>query len=152
VPRGRRLRSPLLVALIALLALEAVGGLVIFVARLASGSTPGESLHVIAGVALAVVYGAYQWSHWTRVRPVRPRLDYALGILGALFMVVTLATGLLLAAPWWRERIVERSSAAVAYAPLLSAAHNIGSMLVLAFIAAHVSAVLARDARARRGD
>jgi hypothetical protein len=134
-----------------LLALEALGGLMIFFARLAWGTTPGEALHVIAGVLLVPPYVLYQWQHWTRVRPVRARLDYGLGILSAVFMVATLATGLGLGAAWWRSRTIEHASGAVPYAPVLSAAHNIGTMLVLTFFGAHLIAVLARDARSRRG-
>jgi hypothetical protein len=57
--RARRLRAPLLLAPWALLAFEALGGLVIFVARLVAGSTPGETLHVAAGIALTALYAAY---------------------------------------------------------------------------------------------
>ena len=150
-PRAARLRAPLLLALAALLAFEAAGGLVIFAARLATGSTPGESLHVVLGAALAGVYAAYQWSHWTRVRPFRPRLDYSIGLLAGIAMTLTLASGLALAAPWWTARVVARSAGPVAYAPALSALHNIGSMLTLTFAGAHLAAVLMRDARARAG-
>src|SRR5205085_2102910 len=104
-PRARRLRAPVLVTLAMLLAFESVGGLVIFFARLAFGSTPGETAHVAAGAAAAAVYAWYQWSHLARVWPLRSRLDYWLGVLGAASMIVALGTGLALAAPWWSERI-----------------------------------------------
>ena len=149
-PRGRRLRAPLLVTLWALLAVEGAGGIVIFFARLAAGRTPGESLHVVAGAALTLVYAAYQWRHWTRVSPWRGRLDYALGLIAALSMGCALGTGLVLAAPWWNARVVARSAEAVAYPTTLSAAHNIMSMLVLTFVGAHLAAVLLRDAAAAR--
>lgn len=150
-PRSARLRSPLLLTLWTLLAVEAIGGLVIFVARLAVGQTPGESLHVIAGVALTVVYAIYQWQHWYRVAPFRARLDYSIGLLAALSMAATNVTGLILGWAWWEVRVLERSADPVPYAPLLSAGHNIGSMLVLTFIAGHVGAVLLRDWRVRQG-
>ena len=70
-PRSARLRAPLLVLLGGLLLVEAAGGLVVFIARLASGHTPGESLHVVAGALLTLVYAAYQWQHWGRVEPWR---------------------------------------------------------------------------------
>ena len=151
-PRSRRLRAPLLLAVWALLGIEAVGGLVLFFMRLAAGRTPGESLHVAAGAALALAYAIYQWQHWTRVSPWRGRLDYALGLIGGISMGATLATGLLLAVPWWESRIIARGAGPVAYAPAVSAAHNIMSMLVLTFVASHLAAVLLRDQAARRSD
>jgi hypothetical protein len=148
-PRARRLRAPLLLALWVLLGIEAAGGLVIFFMRLAAGSTPGESLHVVAGALLTLVYAIYQWQHWTRVSPWRGRLDYALGLIGAISMGVTLATGYVLARPWWALRVVARSGDPVAYPAGVSAAHNIMSMLVLTFVAAHLAAVLLRDSRSK---
>ena len=53
--RATKLRAPLLLALWALLAFEAVGGLVLFTARLVWGALPGESAHVLAGVLLTAV-------------------------------------------------------------------------------------------------
>ncbi len=147
--RARRLRAPLLLALWLLLALEGAGGIVIFVARLATGETPGETLHVVGGLALTVVYAAYQWRHWLRVRPVRARLDYTLGLLASAFLLLTNLTGLALGAAWWRDRVMSHAAAA-RYAPPLSAVHNIGSMLVLTFVGAHLAAVLMRDRRLAR--
>lgn len=147
--RARRLRSPLLLALWALLAFEAAGGLVIFVARLAAGRTPGETLHVVLGCVLLVVYAVYQWTHWRRVAPFRSRLDYGLGLLAAASMVFVNVTGVLLAASWWRDRIASPVTGEVEYPALLSAMHNIASMLILTFAAAHLGAVLFRDARRR---
>jgi hypothetical protein len=149
-PRAARLRAPLLVALSALLAIEGVGGIVIFFARLAAGRTPGESLHVIAGVLLTVAYAVYQWQHWSRVAPWRSRMDYALGLIAALSMASALGTGLWLAWPWWQTRIVAGSPYPVPYPTTVSAAHNIMSMLVLTFVGAHLAAVLLRDAAAAR--
>jgi hypothetical protein len=150
-PRAARLRAPLLVLLWALLAIEGVGGIVIFFARLALGRTPGETLHIYAGALLALVYAVYQWQHWTRVSPWRSRLDYALGLIAALSMAAALGTGLWLAAPWWQTRVTAGSPYPVAYPPPVSAAHNIMSMLVLTFVGAHLAAVLLRDASPRRG-
>lgn len=148
--RAARLRAPLLLTLATLLAVEAIGGLTIFFARLAFGTTPGESLHVIAGVALTAIYAVYQWAHWGRVAPFRARLDYALGLIAAIFMALVNLSGLWLAAAWWRTRVIAGSSDPVAYTPTLSAAHNIASMVVLTFVGAHLVAVLMRDrARAR---
>ena len=144
--RNRRLRSPLLLLVGLLLAFEAVGGLWIFTARLLWGTTPGEALHVGAGLALTLAYAIYQWTHWRRVRPYRARLDYTIGLLAALAMSGTNLTGLALGWAWWNDRAVS----ATHYATWWSAAHNIGSMLVLTFFAAHLGAVLVRDARARR--
>jgi len=140
--RARRLRAPLLVMLGALLAIEAAGGILIFFARLAFGSLPGLALHVVAGVALTFVYAAYQWRHAMRVLPVRPRLDYVLGLLAAAFVVLTLGSGLALALPWWRSRGLR---ALPAYPTRVMALHIIGCMLVLTFVAAHLGAVLKRD-------
>jgi hypothetical protein len=111
-PRSRRLRAPLLVLLWWLLGVEAVGGLVMFFMRLAAGSMPGETVHVIAGAGLTLVYAIYQWQHWFRVAPFRGRLDYALGLIGAIAMGITLATGYALAWPWWLARIVARERGA----------------------------------------
>jgi hypothetical protein len=147
-PRARRLRAPLLVALWAVLALEAVGGLLIFFARLAAGRTPGETVHVAGGVALTALYVVYQWGHWGRVAPFRKRLDYALGLIATLSLALAQLTGLWLGVEWWRTRAV--GPAAVPYTPLVSAAHNVMSMFVLTFVGAHLGAVLQRDARARR--
>jgi hypothetical protein len=141
-PRAKRLRAPLLVTLWALLGIEAVGGLVLFCARLVAGQSPGVTLHVLAGLVLTVVYAAYQWSHWFRVAPFRARLDYALGLIAASSLVITQATGLVLGWIWWRA-----AGAAPAYPALLSAFHNIMSMLVLTFVGAHLGAVLVRDRR-----
>jgi len=144
-PRSRRLRAPLLVLLGWLLGFEAVGGLVIFFMRLAAGSMPGETVHVIGGAGLTLVYAIYQVQHWGRVSPWRGRLDYTLGLIGAIAMGLTLGTGYVLAWPWWTLRVVQRGTGVVAYASLVSAAHNIMSMLALTFVLAHLAAVLLRD-------
>ena len=143
--RARRLRAPLLMVVWALLAIEAVGGLVIFVARLATGALPGETLHVVAGVALTAIYAVYQWHHWKRVRPARAQLHYALGLIAALFMLSCNVTGLWLAAYWWHDRWIVPSEGAVRYPALLSGVHNVMSMVVLTFVGAHLGAVLVRD-------
>jgi len=144
-PRSRRLRAPLLVLLWWLLAIEAVGGLLIFFMRLAAGTMPGETVHVIVGAGLTLVYAIYQWQHWGRVAPWRGRLDYAMGLIAAIAMGITLLTGYALAWPWWSMRIVHRAAGTVTYPSLVSAAHNIMSMLVLTFVLAHLAAVLLRD-------
>ena len=141
-------RDPVDCAAIVDRAVEALGGLVIFYARLAFGTTPGETIHVIGGLLLTVVYVAYQWHHWLRVAPFRPRLDYALGLLATLFMALALLSGLVLGLYWWEARMAASTAAKVAYPALLSAAHNIASMLVLAFVGSHLGAVLLRDRRA----
>jgi len=138
-PRARRLRAPVLVALAVLLTIEAASGFVIFVARVVNGSAPGTALHTFAGAGLTIAYLVYQWPHWTRVRPWRSRLDYVLGLIAAGAMAVTLGSGLVLGAAWWRTR------PSPSYSPPLSAVHNIGSMLVLTFAGAHLGAVLLRD-------
>ncbi len=148
--RDRRLRAPLLVLLWGLLAFEAAGGLFIFIMRLAAGRTPGETLHVAVGAVLTLLYAIYQFQHWSRVAPFRSRMDYALGLIAALSMAVTLGTGLALALPWWTVRIAQKSAEPIAYATTVSAAHNIMSMLVLTFLGAHLAAVLLRDAAAKR--
>ena len=148
--RDRRMRAPLLVLLWWLLAFEAAGGLFIFIMRLAAGRTPGETLHVVLGAVLTLLYAIYQFQHWSRVAPFRSRMDYALGLIAALSMAVTLGTGFALAQPWWTVRIAQNSAEPIAYATTVSAAHNIMSMLVLTFLGAHLAAVLLRDAAARR--
>jgi hypothetical protein len=145
--RARRFRSPLLLALWALLALEGLGGLVIFFARVAFGSLPGEALHVLAGVALTLAWTIYQWRHWTRVRPFRSQLHFALGLIAALAMGLTNVSGLALGWTWWRHHL--DGSGPPPYPPPLSAIHDIGSMMTLTFILSHLGAVLARDRRAR---
>lgn len=149
-PRSTRLRSPLLIALWGLLAIETLGGLVLFAAFLVAGRRPGETLHVVAGVALTAVYAAYQWDHWKRVRPLRARIDHVLGVLAAAAMALTLLTGLVLSLAWWVARFAAPRLEEVPYPPLLSAGHNIGAMLVLSFVGAHLAAVLLRD-RSRDG-
>jgi hypothetical protein len=149
IPRTQRLRAPLLLALWGLLAIEAVGGLVIFCARLVSGAEPGVVLHIVAGIALTLAYAIYQWQHWRRVSPIRPRLDYNLGLLAATFMNLTNVTGFVLAYLWYvggRASSGEPGAASILPA-WLSAAHNIGSMVVLTFVGAHLGAVLMRDRR-----
>ena len=145
--RARRFRAPLLITLWVLLAIEGVGGLVIFFARVAYGTLPGEAIHVLAGVALTIVYAVYQWTHWTRVRPFRPRMHYALGLIAASSMALTNLTGLVLGWMWWDHR--SGGGARAGYPPLLSALHDIGCMMTLTFILSHLGAVLARDRRAR---
>ncbi len=112
---------------------------------------PGESLHVVAGAGLTLAYAIYQWQHWARVSPWRGRLDYALGLIGAISMGATLATGYWLAWPWWQLRVVERAAGAVPYSPAASSVHNIMSMLVLTFVASHLAAVLLRDRAGKSG-
>ncbi len=141
--QSRRLRAPLLLALWALLALEAAGGLVVFFARLVAGTTPGMALHVGGGLALVCVYAAYQWTHWRRVAPWRPRLDYTLGLVAAASLTLALATGLPLAFEWWPRR----ADTGAPYTAWLSGAHNVMSMFVLTFAGAHLFAVLQRARR-----
>ncbi len=148
-PRSARLRAPLLLTLAALLTFEALGGLTIFVARLAAGTVPGEGLHVLGGALLAGLYAVYQWQHWQRVRPLRGRLDYVLGVIASVAMALALGSGLALALPWWQTRVAARSAGRVPYPPQLSALHTIGSMVVLTFVLAHLGAVLMRDRRPR---
>ena len=143
--RANRLRAPLLLAVWGLLAFEAAGGIVIFVARLATGNTPGEALHVAAGVALTIVYAVYQWRHWSRVRFQRGP-HFLLGLLAASSMALANLTGLALGVVWWRDRVVGHAAAA-GYPATLCAVHNVGSMLVLTFVGAHLAAVLMRDRR-----
>lgn len=145
--RAARLRSPLLIAFAVILAFESAGGIVIFCARLAYGTTPGEALHVIGGVVLTGLYAAYQWRHWLRVRPVRQRLDYALGILATASLILTQASGWALGITWWQSR-----EGTPEYAPVVSGLHNIGNMLVLTFVAAHVGAVFQRARRIEEDD
>jgi len=142
--RSGRLRDPVLLALGALLAVEAAGGLLLFFARLVWGTAPGEMLHVLAGLALTGVFVVYQWNHWIRVAPFRARQDYVLGAIASAVMALTLVSGLWLGLEWWQARS-EAAAGTVRYSPLLSAVHNIGSMLVLAFVGAHLGAVLMRD-------
>jgi hypothetical protein len=126
-----------------LLTFEAAGGLVIFIARLATGALPGERAHVIAGLLLTLVYAAYQIQHWSRVAPFRARLDYALGLTAAGAMVLANATGLWLGWLWWQGAATPHAVAE--YPAWLSALHNIASMLVLTFVASHIAAALTRD-------
>lgn len=142
--RAARIRAPLLLLVWGLLAIEAAGGLLIFFARLASGTTPGVALHVGGGLALTVAYALYQWNHWRRVAPFRARLDYAIGLIAAIALSLTQLSGLWLGLEWWRARAGGRA----AYTPMLSGAHNVMSMFVLTFVLAHLGAVLQRDARA----
>ena len=143
--RAQRLRSPLLVALWVLLAFEALGGFTLFTARLVAGVSPGEALHIAAGVALTALYAVYLWRHWRRVRPFRRQLHYGLGLIAAFFMALVNLSGLGLAVSWWQERIAAPSGAPVRYPSLLSAAHNVASMVVLTFVLAHLGAVLFRS-------
>ncbi|MBI1797194.1 MAG: hypothetical protein HYR74_09095 [Candidatus Eisenbacteria bacterium] len=145
LPRARRLRSPLLIALWALLAFEALGGLVLFTARLVAGASPGEGLHVAGGLALTVCYAVYQWQHWRRVRPFRARLDHGLGLIAALAMALVNLSGMWLGLDWWRGRALPP---AARYPTALSGVHNVASMVVLSFVLAHLGAVLQRDRRA----
>jgi len=142
-PAAARLRSPLLLALWGLLAVEVGGGLLLFFARLAWGVTPGIALHVAAGLALTVLYALYQWRHWLRVAPLRPGLDQTLGLIAAASMALTLLSGLWLGSIWW-QRTLAAPAATVHYPALLVAIHNIGNMLVIAFLGAHLGAVLTR--------
>lgn len=145
--RAERLRSPLLIALWILLVFEVASGLVLFTAFLVVGRRPGETLHVVAGVPLAAFYAVYQWRHWQRVSPFRGRPDHVLGVVAATVMCFTLATGLALGVLWWQARGSSLASGEVSYPVALSSVHNIGSMLVMAFVGAHLIAVLGRDAR-----
>jgi cytochrome b561 len=77
-------------------------------------------------------------------------MDYALGLIAALSMGLTLGTGIALTLPWWELRIAQKSADPVVYSTVVSAAHNIMSMLVLTFVGAHLAAVLMRDSAAKR--
>jgi hypothetical protein len=144
--RAQRLGAPLLVLLGSLLAIEAIGGLALFFARVAFGTRPGETLHVVAGLALTVVYATYQWGHWRRVSPWRSRLDYGLGLLAATSMALTNLSGLALGVAWARRAGLLPGAAAPS-PPALLGFHNVASMVVLTFVAAHLGAVLRRSAR-----
>ncbi len=146
VGRAGRLRSPLLISLWVLLAIEALTGLVIFFARLALGSAPTLSLHWFAGFAFTLVYAIYQVQHWSRVQPVRARLDHVLGLLATASLVLTQVSGYWVGAEWFLRA---RPAGYAAFPPTLSAAHNVMSMLSLTFVGAHLGAVLLRDARTR---
>ena len=139
--QARRLRAPLLVVLWALLAIEAVGGLVIFFARLASGAAPGLSLHWWAGWALVPAYLAYLTGHLRRVWPVRARLDYGLGVLAAASVGLTLGSGIADGMGWWRAGMPPGYTK---FDTALSGLHNVASMLTLTFVGAHLAAVLLR--------
>jgi hypothetical protein len=149
--RARRLRAPLLILLWALLAFEAVGGLALFFARVAFGSKPGEALHVGAGLALTLVYVAYQWGHWRRVAPWRSRLDYGLGLMAAVSMALTNLSGLVLALDWARRTGLMPGGGAAdpgaSSSPALIGFHNVASMVVLTFVASHLGAVLRRASK-----
>jgi hypothetical protein len=143
LPRVIRLRAPLLLALAALLLLEAVGGLVILFVRVAWGATPGVTLHVAGGLAFTVVYAIYQIAHWNRVAPWRKRPDYVLGLIAATTVSATDLTGLWLGWIWWTQRL---DGTGIGHYPVaLAAAHTLGTMLALSFASAHLAAVLARD-------
>ena len=142
VPRAARLRSPLLIAIWALLTVEAVGGLVLFFARLVWDRYPGETLHVVAGLGLTLAFVIYQWRHWLRVAPLRARQDHVLGLIASVTMALTLLSGLWLGIEWWQAR---SHGATARYDSPAVALHTIGSMLVLAFVGAHLGAVLIRD-------
>ena len=141
IVRSARLRSPLLLAVWGLLAVEVAGGLLLFFARLAWAATPGVGLHVAAGLALTVVYAFYQWRHLLRVAPLRVGLHQVLGAIAAASMALTLLSGLWLGLIWW-QRTLAAPAAEVHYPALPVAIHNIGNMLVIAFVGAHLSAVL----------
>lgn len=142
--RAERLRSPLLVALWVLFALEASTGLVIFFARLALGAAPTLSLHWYAGFAFTVVYVGYQIQHWSRVQPLRARLDHVLGVLATASLLATQWSGYADGWEWFNRG---RPLAYTAFPATLSAIHNVMSMLSLTFVGAHLGAVLLRGSR-----
>ena len=145
-PRTRRIVAPLVLLLWVLLAFEALGGLWIFFIRLAyNGRTPGVLLHWWAGWALTLVYAIYQWQHWFRVAPFRARLDYVMGLIAALSLSLTQASGIILGLPWWQAH----QPSQFPFTPLWSGAHNVLSMLTLTFVGAHLGAVLFRDSQMR---
>jgi hypothetical protein len=142
VPRARRRRAPLLVALWVLLGVEAAGGLVILTARLVTGARPGETVHVAAGLAFTVVWAIDQWRHGQRVAPFRAGLDHLMGLAATVTLGAANATGLWLGALWWRALPLH---AAARYPVALSVAHLVGTMLALSFAGAHLGAVLLRE-------
>ena len=145
-----RLRAPLLLALGALLLLEAAGGLLMLFVRVAWGATPGVALHVAGGLALTLVYAIYQLTHWNRVAPWRGRPDYVLGLIAACSMAAVNLTGLALGWVWWRAERAPGGAGSPAYPVALSAVHTLGTMLVLTFAVAHLAAVLQRPSQPAR--
>jgi hypothetical protein len=146
-----RLRAPLLLALAALLLLEAAGGLLILFVRVAYGATPGVALHVAGGLALTVVYAIYQITHWNRVAPWRARPDYVLGLIAACSMAAVNLTGFPLAWAWWLAAASAHGGpGSPVYPVALSAVHTLGTMLVLTFAIAHLAAVLQRPSQPAR--
>ena len=145
-----RLRAPLLLALAALLLLEAAGGLLMLFVRVAWGATPGVALHVAGGLALTLVYAIYQLTHWNRVAPWRSRPDYVLGLIAACSMAAVNLTGLALGWVWWRAVRAPGGAGPPAYPVALSAVHTLSTMLVLTFAIAHLAAVLQRPSQPAR--
>jgi hypothetical protein len=137
------------VALWVFLGFEATSGLVLFTTFLVAGRRPGETIHVAAGVPLAALYAIYQWRHWSRVAPFRGRTEHVLGLVAAVVTSLTVLSGLVLGAMWWVARAAG-ARGEVAYPTWLSALHNIGSMLLLSFVGAHLGSVLRREGLARR--
>lgn len=144
--RAERLRSPLLLMLWALFAIEAVTGLIVFFARLAVGSAPTVSLHWFAGFAFTLVYVIYQIQHWTRVQPLRARLDHVLGVVATTSLIITQVSGYWVGWEWFMRG---RPLGYTAFPAALSATHNVMSMLAMTFVGAHFGAVLLRESRAR---
>ena len=144
--RAERLRSPLLIALWTLFAIEALTGIIVFFARLAVGRAPTVSLHWYAGFAFTLVYAIYQIQHWNRVQPLRARLDHVLGVVATSSLIATQVSGYWVGWEWFTRG---RPMGYTAFPSALSATHNVMSMLAMTFVGAHLGAVLLRESRAR---
>ena len=145
--RAERLRSPLLIALWTLFAIEALTGIIVFFARLAVGRAPTVSLHWYAGFAFTLVYAIYQIQHWNRVQPLRARLDHVLGVVATSSLIVTQVSGYWVGWEWFMRG---RPMGYTAFPSALSATHNVMSMLAMTFVGTPWRRAAARITRPRR--
>ena len=134
--------SPLAISVTALLLIQAVTGLWIYLAPFSIGSQFQVLLHVVAGVASVGPYLWYQLRHWLAWRGQKLTAEMVLGYLLMVMVLMCMASGLWLA---WQAAMGPRISR------LWDLVHLVSGLGALVLVVVHlVSAFLRRRPQMRQ--